>query len=86
MAYKVSQVAVGTTAAQLFTTGPAPAYSVLLYSSVQLFVGPTNAVTTTNGYLIPVTTTVQLPETGAESTTLWGIAAASGTAYVLEIQ
>jgi hypothetical protein len=39
MAYKASVVTVGTTAAELFTSGPAPGYDVLIYSTVQLFVG-----------------------------------------------
>lgn len=86
MAYKAAQVAVGTTSAQLFTSGPAPAYDVLVYSTVALYVGPTSAVTTTTGYLVPATTGVQIPTTGAENDALWGIAATSGTAYVLEIQ
>jgi hypothetical protein len=86
MAYKATQVAVGTTAAQLFTSGPAPAYDVLVYSTVQIFVGPTSSVTTSTGYLVPASTGVQIPTTGAENVGLWAVAATSGTAYVLQIQ
>ena len=86
MAYKAAQVAVGTTAAGLFTSGPAPAYDVLVYSTVQIFVGPTSSVTTSTGYLVPATTAVQIPTTGAENDTLYAIAATSGTAYVLQVQ
>jgi hypothetical protein len=86
MAYKASVVSVGTTAAELFTSGPAPAYDVLVYSTVQIFVGPTSSVTTSTGYLVPATTTVQIPTTGAENDALYAIASSSGTAYVLQIQ
>jgi hypothetical protein len=86
MAYKASVVSVGTTAAELFTSGPAPAYDVLVYSTVALYVGPTSSVTTSTGYLVPATSTVQIPATGAENDSLYGIAATSGTAYVLQIQ
>lgn len=70
MAYKAAQVAVSTTAAELFTSGPAPAYDVLVYSTVALYVGPTSSVTTSTGYLIPATTAVQIPTTGAENDAL----------------
>lgn len=86
MAYNASQVAVGTTAEQLFTSGPAPAYDVLVYSTVALYVGPTPAVTSSTGYLIPASTPVSIPATGSEDDVLYGIAASSGTAYVLQIQ
>jgi len=86
MAYKAAQVAVGTTAAALFTSGPAPAFDVLVYSTVALYVGPTSSVTTSTGYLVPATTGVQIPSTGAENDVLYGVAATSGTAYVLQVQ
>jgi hypothetical protein len=79
-------VSVGTTAAELFTSGPVPAYDVLVYSTVALYVGPTSSVSTSTGYLIPATTTVEIPATGAENDSLYGIASSSGTAYVLQIQ
>lgn len=86
MAYKAAQVAVSTTAAELFTSGPAPAYDVLVYSTVEIFVGPTSSVTTGTGYLVPATTQTLIPTTGAENDTLYAIASSSGTAYVLQIQ
>jgi hypothetical protein len=64
MAYKSGQVSVGTSATALFTTGPDPAFSVVIYSSAACFVGPSGATTTT-GLPIPATTPVTIPSSGA---------------------
>jgi hypothetical protein len=86
-AYKAAQVAVTTTAAELFASGPAPAYQVLLYSTVEIFVGPTSSVTSSTGFLVPATTLTPIPETGAEVDTLYAVTSSgTGTAYVLQVQ
>jgi hypothetical protein len=87
MAYNAAQVAVSTTAAELFTSGPEPAYEVLIYSTVQIFVGPTSSVTSSNGFLVPATTQTRIPTTGAECDSLYAVTSTgTGTAYVLQIQ
>jgi len=80
MAYSSGQVSVGTSATQILTTGPAPAFDVVIYSSATVYLGGSN-VTTSNGLEIPASTPTRIPSSGAEDDVLYGIAS-SGTATV----
>jgi hypothetical protein len=72
------QVAVTTTAAKLFQSGPAPIEYALVYSSAAAWIGGAG-VTSTTGLPIPATTVVSIPLTGAEFDAVYAVTASSAT-------
>lgn len=76
MAYSSGQVSVGTSATAIVTTGPAPAFDVVIYSSATVYIGGAG-VTTSTGLEIPASTPTRIPSTGAEDDTLYGVVASS---------
>lgn len=71
------QVSVGASAVKLLDVPPGPAAVVLTNAgTAAVAIGTTNAVTATNGGVIPVNGTVTIPGfAGSKSIALWAIAA-----------
>jgi hypothetical protein len=78
MAVSTGQVAVTSTAAKLFTSGPAPIAHALVYSSAAAWIGG-SGVTSSTGFPIPATTPVQIPLTGAEDDSVYAVTSSTAT-------
>jgi len=76
MAVSTGQVSVGTTATQLFTTGPAPIERAIVSSSAAAFIGG-SGVTTSTGLPVPANTLVEVPLTGAEDDAVYAVVSSS---------
>jgi hypothetical protein len=78
MAVSTGQVAVTSTAAKLFSSGPAPITHALVYASAASWIGA-SGVTSSTGFPVPATTPVVVPLTGAEEVSLYAVTSSSAT-------
>jgi hypothetical protein len=78
MAVSTGQVAVTSTAAKLFSSGPAPITHALVYASAASWIGA-SGVTSSTGFPVPATTPVVVPLTGAEEIPLYAVTSSSAT-------